>query len=69
MSDETKRAIENSQETIRPAGSEEDELADRDLEAVAGGDSTEPHCTLVNTVACGCCTPTWELTCPGKCGG
>ncbi|MGA3324835.1 MAG: hypothetical protein ABSF45_10205 [Terriglobia bacterium] len=43
MADEKKKAIENDQETIKPAGSRKpgDELSEEDLKKAAGGAGTD----------------------------
>ena len=37
MTEEIKKAIDKDPETIKPAGNEKDEIADKDLEKAAGG--------------------------------
>lgn len=43
MTEEIKKAIEKDPETTKPAGSQKDELSDRDLEKASGGGGQKPN--------------------------
>ena len=45
MAEEKEKAIDKEKKTITPAGANEDELSDQDVEKIAGGMRTETDST------------------------